>query len=211
MDSQFSFFIRPLFYSFTDSSVDREWEKMFLGSWFGTRGGEGEGGKKQKEKGLVKWIGVRPMKPRGKESCPVESKISVPCSPEEGLSGDYYSQKKIAKRQITLISVRDLKRLEDELRLAEPIRPEQTRRNILIAWTDQDRVWSELSIGDQLSIGPDVELEVTGNCDPCWKMNCIHPRMEETMNQLQAFGLCCRIIKGGEISVGDQVEKKEMG
>lgn len=159
--------------------------------------------------GTVKWIGVRPTKPEGKKSFPINSKESVQCLPETGLEGDYYSQKPAKNRQVTLISCLDLDRLRDRLNLSEPIRPDQTRRNLLIEWNDQDEMWSKLSKGDQLCFGDcGVELEVTGNCDPCFKMNTIHPKMEETMKSLEAFGLCCQIIKGGTISVGDAIRKK---
>ena len=62
--------------------------------------------------------------------------------------------------------------------------------------------------GSQISIG-DVVLEVTGECDPCRRMDEIVDGLKAALQPDWRGGVCCRVLRSGDIAVGDQVQLSE--
>ncbi|MFK7946959.1 MAG: MOSC domain-containing protein [Saprospiraceae bacterium] len=139
--------------------------------------------------GEVVWIGVRPEK---RADMNVVKKVKA--NFETGLEGDRYN--KDGKRQVTLIQFEHL--LATTAIMKTPVRPEMVRRNIVIKGLNLLALKEQ-----QFKIGS-VVLETTGQCHPC-------SRMEENLgaggyNAMRGHGgITARIIKSGEIKMGDNV------
>jgi MOSC domain-containing protein YiiM len=56
-----------------------------------------------------------------------------------------------------------------------------------------------------LRIG-DVELEVTKETAPCYLMDQAHEGLLRALKPDWRGGVCCRVVKGGEIRLGDRVQ-----
>jgi MOSC domain-containing protein YiiM len=61
-----------------------------------------------------------------------------------------------------------------------------------------------LPVGQRLRIGPAL-LEVTAVCTPCDQMEKIRPGLRREIYGRR--GMLCRVIEGGDVSVGDSIEK----
>ena len=61
------------------------------------------------------------------------------------------------------------------------------------------------SAGAQLQIG-DALLLVTGECDPCWVMDAQHDGLRKALAPEWRGGVACRVLRGGAIRVGDEVQ-----
>jgi MOSC domain-containing protein YiiM len=64
-----------------------------------------------------------------------------------------------------------------------------------------------LKLGQRLSIGG-VVLEVTSPCEPCHQMDEIRMGLQEALQDRR--GVLCRVIEGGRISLGDQIQIREV-
>jgi len=58
--------------------------------------------------------------------------------------------------------------------------------------------------GARLLVG-EVELEITGECDPCQVMDWQHAGLRKALTPDWRAGVTCRVVRGGEIAVGDEV------
>jgi len=141
--------------------------------------------------GVVNWIGVRSRK-----FDPLNALEKVEVSLEQGIHGDHYSGKS-KKRQVTLIQAEHLIAVQQILGLST-LDPQLTRRNIVIQGINL------LALKDcRFRIG-NVELETTGFCHPC-------SRMEENLgpggyNAMRGHGgITTKVVKGGTIQLGDKV------
>jgi len=117
-------------------------------------------------------------------------------SVEAGLEGDKRSRP--GRRQVTLMSLEVWQQVCAELGAALPW---TTRRaNLLV-----DDLPLYLSHGGRIRIG-EVELEITGETDPCAKMEAARPGLLEALRPDWRGGVTCRVLKGGELLVGQPVE-----
>lgn len=142
--------------------------------------------------GLVRWIGLRPAR-----RAPVRSVEAAAFDPATGLVGDRYAGRTGGARQVTLIQAEHLPAIAGFLGLAE-IGPEPLRRNIVVSGLNL------LALkGQRFRIGT-AELEATGECHPC-------SRMEETLgtggyNAMRGHGgITARVLVAGEARLGDSV------
>jgi len=142
--------------------------------------------------GKVEYVSVRPTA-RGE----VQELQTVEAVSGKGLVGDHYSGSS-GNRQVTLIQAEHLAAVAYMMG-GEMLDPGLTRRNIVVSGVNL------LAFKDQqFQIGEAV-LEMTGPCEPC-------SRMEENLgeggyNAMRGHGgICCRIVKGGKIKVGDSVK-----
>lgn len=127
-------------------------------------------------------------------------RIFSPELPEAGLAGDHRCQKRPGSaRQVTLINQEHI-RVIAELMGIESIPPELLRRNLVISGINL------LALRHQrFSIGEAV-FEATSQCHPCL-------RMEQALGQgavaamLGHGGICAKIIKTGQVTIGDSVTK----
>lgn len=142
--------------------------------------------------GKVEYVSVRPTA-RGE----VQELQTVEAVAGKGLVGDHYSGSS-GNRQVTLIQAEHLAAVAYMMG-GEMLDPGLTRRNIVVSGVNL------LAFKDQqFQIGEAV-LEMSGPCEPC-------SRMEENLgeggyNAMRGHGgICCRIVKGGKIKVGDSVK-----
>jgi MOSC domain-containing protein YiiM len=112
-----------------------------------------------------------------------------------GVDGDRYAVKargpNSAGRQVLLMDKETL----DELRLT----PGTVRENI----TTQGLSLYSLPLGQQVSIGPEVVLEITELCEPCERMDAIRPGLRQELEGRR--GMLTRVVHGGKVSVGDTI------
>jgi MOSC domain-containing protein YiiM len=144
--------------------------------------------------GRLEWIGLRP----GRRS-PLLTPASAKLIAGHGLEGDHYDTQRNGPRQVTLIATEDLAVTAAFLGMSE-ISPELLRRNLVT------RGINLLALKDrQFRVGA-VLLEGSGECAPC-------SRMEQALgpggyNAVRGHGgITARVIEGGEIRIGEMVER----
>ncbi|TXB62645.1 MOSC domain-containing protein [Phaeodactylibacter luteus] len=142
--------------------------------------------------GRVDWIGIRPGK-----RAQVEARGAVRVTAEGGLEEDHYSRKG-GKRQVTLIQAEHLSTI-GKLLGQGPVDPALTRRNLVVSGINL------LALkGRAIRIGEEVELQITGDCHPC-------SRMEENLGDggysaMRGLGgLTAQVVRGGLLREGDAV------
>lgn len=144
-------------------------------------------------------IGIaRHGRPRG----PIESVDHIHISIEAGVAGDFRGAVKPGgrgKRQVTIMSregwdaaMADLGR--DDLHWW------MRRVNLLT-----ENIALPHAPGAVLHLGSSVALQVTGECDPCSRMEEIAPGLKAALTPHWRGGLLCRVIAAGEITLGDTV------
>ena len=116
-------------------------------------------------------------------------------SSENGIESDFCGKSK--KRQVTILP----KIVWDEVCKELQVTLDWTSRraNLLI-----DEIDLENKIGSWISIG-EVVLEITGETDPCSRMDEIHPGLKKVLEPNWRGGVTCRIIHGGIIAINDKV------
>ena len=76
------------------------------------------------------------------------------------------------------------------------------RENITVVGMD----FSSIDAGDRVSIGREVVLEITGECEPCARMDEIRAGLQNELDGQR--GMLAYAEKGGLISVGDVISVK---
>lgn len=76
----------------------------------------------------------------------------------------------------------------------------QSRRNLLVNGLRIPR-----EPGTRVQIGLRLVLEVTGECDPCERMDALHRGLREAMTPDWRGGFLARVIDDGDVAVGDEV------
>ena len=144
------------------------------------------------QRGRVDWIGVRPAR-----DIPMQVVESAVAASGGGLVGDRY-QGSNGKRGVTLIQAEHLAAIA-ALSGHATVDPATLRRNLVVSGIALIALK-----GRRFRIG-EIELEGTAPCDPC-------SRMETALgaggyNAMRGHGgLCARILRGGIVRVGDEVE-----
>ena len=144
------------------------------------------------QSGTVEWIGLRPEK-RAK----ITEVEKVEVTEAGGLIGDHY-QGKSKMRQVTLIQQEHLNGVANILKQAK-IDPGLIRRNIVVSGINL------LALKDRKFQIGEVQLEMTGLCHPCSRMETnLGPGGYNAMRG--PGGITAKVISGGTIKVGDAVE-----
>lgn len=144
--------------------------------------------------GTLQWIGVRSARKAALTELPRVMAIA-----ERGLEGDHRVDKTPGSgRQVTIISVEFIQQIAHFTGLQD-IHPGLLRRNLVVSGINLNALRRQrFTIGDAL-------FEASALCHPC-------SRMESALGKggvaamLGHGGLCTRIIRSGEIALGDQVE-----
>lgn len=114
-----------------------------------------------------------------------------------GILGDFRGTQR--GRQITLLSESAWHKACAEVGSELPW---TTRRaNLLVDNIEFDASY----VGKTVRIG-DVELRVTEETDPCSRMDAQHQGLTAALTPEWRGGICCDVIKAGNIKIGDQVE-----
>lgn len=116
-------------------------------------------------------------------------------TPESGLAGDKRSRP--GRRQVTLMSLVDWQQACAELGME--LEWTTRRANLLV-----DDLPLYASTGAVIQIG-DVRLEVSGETDPCAKMESRCKGLFQALKPQWRGGVTCKVIQGGNFCVGDSV------
>lgn len=143
--------------------------------------------------GTLNWIGIRPERKQ-----PLISLDHVMAIKHKGLEGDHRCIKTPGSaRQVTLISEEFIQQIAYYANKST-IAPDLLRRNLVVSGINLNALRYQ-----QFRIGSAV-FEASALCHPC-------SRMEAALghNGISAMlghgGLCCKIIRSGEIKVGDHL------
>ncbi len=144
---------------------------------------------------------ARHDRPRG----PIETLGRVAVNRAEGIHGDFrgaVKPGKTGKRQISMIEAASWSEAMADLGLTgEDTLPWHVRRaNLLVEGMRLPR-----EPGKVIAIGPSVRIEVTGECDPCSRMEEIAPGLKAALMPDWRGGVLGRVIEEGEIAVGDEI------
>jgi MOSC domain-containing protein YiiM len=125
---------------------------------------------------------------------PMKAVGQVTAIADRGFEGCIHGRHR-SKRQVLLV---------DSETLAEfGLEPGIVRENITTVSVNV----AGLKLGQRLSVGGAV-LEVTIPCEPCHQMDEIRKGLQEALQDRR--GVLCRVIEGGRISLGDQIEIREV-
>jgi MOSC domain-containing protein YiiM len=120
-------------------------------------------------------------------------------SDETGVALDFRGRP--GNRQVTVISAEAWNEVCRELGMELPW---TTRRaNLLIEGTELPR-----NIGGQIRIGQ-VRLLVTGETDPCSRMDEQCAGLRAALQPDWRGGVCCRVLQSGPVSIGDAVSIRD--
>lgn len=79
------------------------------------------------------------------------------------------------------------------------LNPGQVKENITVTGLDL----SEAKVGQVLTVGNDVTLEVVGDCEACSKMDAIRMGLKDTLDGKR--GTLAKVLNGGAIKIGDTI------
>ncbi len=114
---------------------------------------------------------------------------------------EHDSRGKPGKRQVTVMSIEQWQAACGDLKGPSPSLPWTTRRaNLLISGYE----FSARDVGKQIKIGP-VILYVTGETDPCHKMNVAQAGLMQALTPNWRGGVCCKVLSDGRISLNDPI------
>lgn len=120
---------------------------------------------------------------------PMRAVDAVQADGGQGLAGDASYGR--SKRQVLIIEHETLQRFELE--------PGQVRENMVVGGL----TLTGAPVGTQIQAG-DALLEVTGDCAPCRFLDDIRSGLQSDMEGQR--GTLCRVVRGGDIRIGDPVQ-----
>jgi MOSC domain-containing protein YiiM len=132
---------------------------------------------------------------RDRKRAPMQILERADISTETGVALDFRGSP--GPRQVTVISARAWKDACGELQKEIPW---TTRRaNLLVDDFELPR-----SIGAILKVG-EVRLRITGEVDPCSRMEEQCPGLKQALQPEWRGGVSCTVLEGGAIALGDEV------
>ncbi len=134
---------------------------------------------------------------KNRPGVPMQSIDSAKITVANGILGDFRGAH--LSRQITILSEVTWNKVCDEL---DAELPWTTRRaNLLVDGIE----FSAAFVGKRVHIG-DVELVVTEETTPCSNMDAQHQGLTRALTPDWRGGICCNVLKGGDIKIGDTIE-----
>lgn len=125
---------------------------------------------------------------------PIDSAIVEVAS---GIRGDFRGSQR--DRQITILSESAWQRACAEVGAELPWTVR--RANLLVDGVEFDASY----VGKRVRIG-EVELEITRETDPCSRMDAQHAGLTAALTPEWRGGVCCKVLKAGDLRIGDAVE-----
>ena len=133
---------------------------------------------------------------------PMETLERVTVTAAEGVHGDFRgaraSLKPSRKRQVSLVEAECVVAALGEA--GAVVDWSDCRRNLLIQGLRLPR-----EEGLRVQIGQSLVLEITGECEPCERMDSLHNGLRAAMTPDWRGGFLGRVIEDGEIAVGDEI------
>jgi MOSC domain-containing protein YiiM len=142
----------------------------------------------------IKLIGIA-FRPKAK--APMQTKTQSMISKVAGVEHD--ARGKPGKRQVTILSQEQWQRACDEL--STPLPWTIRRANLLIEGFEFDANM----VGKQIKIGQLI-LVVTGETDPCHKMDSQFQGLTKALTPDWRGGVCCTVIADGRVQLGDVIK-----
>lgn len=145
---------------------------------------------------------ARHNRPRG----PIETVERVSVTRELGVVGDARGAirpGKSPRRQVSLIEAESWAAAMADLGLdgsGEALPWHSRRANLLIEGLRLPR-----EEGAVIAIGSSLKIEVTMECDPCWRMDEIKPGLKAALTTDWRGGVLGRVLCDGDIAVGNEV------
>ena len=141
---------------------------------------------------------ARHDRPKG----PMETLDHVAVTQAEGVHGDFRgglaSSKPTRKRQVSLIEAEGVTAALAEVEA--PLDWSDCRRNLLVQGLRLPR-----TPGARVGVGATLVIEITDECEPCERMEALHPGLRAAMTPDWRGGFLGRVVEDGEIAVGDEV------
>lgn len=132
---------------------------------------------------------------RGAKRAPMIGHDAVRIFAESGLAGDF--GRKPGKSQVTVLSQ---EKWDAACADVGAVIPWMARRgNLFVSGIALDVV-----AGRRLAVGA-VVLEITGETDPCHRMDEAYPGLRNALMPHARGGVRCRVIQGGWVRIGDAV------
>ncbi len=122
-------------------------------------------------------------------------------TPETGVADDFRGRARpgrSTRRQVSIMRIEDWAATEAEL--GTGLVWTTRRANLLVSGLRLPH-----RAGDYLYVGQNVRLEITGECDPCRRMDEQHQGLWAALIPEWRGGVLARVITGGAIAVGDEV------
>jgi MOSC domain-containing protein YiiM len=119
----------------------------------------------------------------------------------QGVAGDFRGTRKsgsTGQNGVVLIEASDWAAAASECGADVPWF--ERRGNLLIEGLDLPQL-----PGARLRIGSGVLLEITQECAPCERMEALHPGLREALTPDWRAGARARVLRGGEVAVGDEI------
>jgi len=114
-----------------------------------------------------------------------------------GVQGD--ARGKPGKRQVTVLSADVWSEVCSSLGVE--LEWSKRRANLLVAGIR----FSAKDIGRKLVVGS-ILLEVRCECDPCHRMDQVHPGLRKALEPEWRGGVCCTVVQEGLVQIGDAVD-----
>lgn len=129
---------------------------------------------------------------------PMKEVLCANVTQHSGVEKDVFGRP--GKRQVTVLSLQQWQTACQSINadLVWTIR----RANLLVDGLS----FSPTDVGKQLRIG-DLSLEITGETDPCKKMEMAHPGLELALTPDWRGGVTCRVLNDAMIHLGDPVTR----
>lgn len=140
-----------------------------------------------------KLIGIAYRERRGS---PMQRLDHACISVNSGIEGDFRG--KPGKRQVTILTAESWNIACNELGVT--LSWLTRRANLLVEGVSFNRS----DVGRVICIGG-AKLKITRETDPCRRMDLAYKGLKKALLPEWRGGVCCRVIEGAEVSVGDEV------
>ncbi len=144
--------------------------------------------------GTLVWIGLRPSR-----GAPMLTPESAALVAQQGIAGDRYQTQRNGARQVTLIASEDIAAIASFLGRPD-VSPVLLRRNFVTQGINLNALK-----GRSIRVGPTI-LEISGECAPCSQME-VNLGLGGYNAVRGRGGVTSRIIEGGEVRIGDAIER----
>lgn len=123
--------------------------------------------------------------------------------PDYGVAGDFRGAHAKPDRKVTILLVRAWADACRKVGQTPDSLPWTTRRaNLLV---ESCLTFVPTDIGKLLHVGPHVILEITGETEPCKRMDEAYPGLMAALTPGWRGGATCRVVRGGWVSLGNHV------
>jgi len=134
---------------------------------------------------------------RAKSRAPMQTKMETMVSRVAGVEHDFRG--KPGKRQVTVLSLEQWQHACEEVNTTLPWTVR--RANLLVTGV----IFDASFVGKQIKIGQLILL-VTGETDPCPKMDAQHQGLTQALTPDWRGGVCCKVIADGRVKTNDDVQ-----